>query len=58
MEDIDRADEPQSIADPVTDLREHCKAFITAAMLLSPYRGHALAKMDEMIFWIRSGTSR
>jgi hypothetical protein len=44
--------------DPITQLREQCKRFIEGANLTSHARMMALPKLDEMIFWIRSGSNR
>lgn len=44
--------------DPVTQLRDHCKAFIENARLSEHHRMMALPKLDEMIFWIRAGQGK
>lgn len=43
--------------DPITQLRDHCKAFIENAGLSQHHRMMALPKLEEMIFWIRAGTA-
>ena len=45
-------------SDPITALREHCLRFIEGANLPQHQRMMAIPKMDEMIFWIRSGIGR
>lgn len=41
--------------DPVAALREHCHRFVMNANITQDARSHALTKLDEMVFWLRSG---
>lgn len=42
----------------VTQLENHCKAFIQQANLSSHARMMALPKLTEMCFWIRAGMGK
>ena len=42
----------------VTQLENHCKAFIEQANLSSHARMMALPKLTEMCFWIRAGMGK
>ena len=48
----------QVAPEEIDALRAHCRAFIERAHLSQHTRAMALPKMDEMIFWIRSGNGR
>jgi hypothetical protein len=55
------AGKPRAIVDgddPITQLRDHCTAFIEGAGLSTHHLTMARVKRDEMIFWLRAGYGR